>query len=264
MSLWDVSGAHRVNHPDQDDAEVARHDVHFRAAAAVGEHDRVLDIGCGSGQSARAAAESARSGRVLGVDLSGPLLERARALSAGLDNLEFLQVDAQTHEFTPGGFDLAISRFGTMFFDDPDAAFANIAAALRPGGRLVLLVWQASELVEWSTIVHDALGLERGETPPGVPDAFSLAAPHVVHRILDGAGFTDVTLTDIHEPAYFGRDTEQALSFLCGLRSTKALLTQVDDEAAGLARLRAAVAARDTGSGVLLDSHAWLVTATRR
>jgi ubiquinone/menaquinone biosynthesis C-methylase UbiE len=103
-----------------------------------------MDIGCGCGFSSRQAARLAASATVLGVDLSGPMIDHARrrSIDEGLTNTEFLQADAQVYPFAPRSFDVAISRFGAMFFGDPVAAFTNVAAALRPGGRLALLAWQ--------------------------------------------------------------------------------------------------------------------------
>ena len=105
-------------------------------AAAVARADRVLDIGCGTGSTTCTAARAADDGQALGVDIARPLLQRAkqRARHDGLTNVRFEHGDAQTHRLAPSGFDVAISRFGVMFFSDPTAAFANIARGLRPGG----------------------------------------------------------------------------------------------------------------------------------
>src|SRR6266404_4993233 len=134
------------------------YDTNFRSILArflqtdpIAPADRVLDIGCGSGQSTRDAARLASNGSALGVDLSESMLAEARrrASTEGLTNVEFLRADAQVQTF-----DLAISRFGSMFFSDRPAAFANIASALRPGGRTALLVWQATASNEWIMVVR--------------------------------------------------------------------------------------------------------------
>jgi SAM-dependent methyltransferase len=116
-----------------------RHDEVLRRAVGVQLRDHVLDIGCGTGQTTRQAARTARAGSAFGVDVSAPAIKRARELARteGLRNVTFEHADAQVHGFPPARFDLAMSRFGTMFFDDPVAAFANIGRALRPAGRLV-------------------------------------------------------------------------------------------------------------------------------
>ena len=165
------------------DAELRRHNEVLRRAAGVQLRDHVLDIGCGAGQTTRQAARTARAGSALGVDASAAAIERARepARAEGLRNIAFEHADAQVHRFPPDRFDLAISRFGTMFFDDPVAAFANIGRALRPAGRLVMMVWQARERNEWAVCIERSLPGAEGPAA-GRPDAFSLADPPAVGR----------------------------------------------------------------------------------
>jgi len=253
--------------PDFYDAELRRHDEHLRAAADVRRGDRVLDVGCGGGQTTRRAARAAVAGTALGVDPSAPALRRARQLSEadGLRNVDYLQADAGAHPFAPATFDLCISRFGTMFFADPVAAFANVGRALRPGGRLAMLVWQGRDRNEWARAIHEAL--RPGEPPlrPAGPDAFSLADPALTQDVLTAAGFTGIDVTDVHEPVFYGPDVESALDAVLGFRNVADLLAGLDPAAADAAvhRLRTTLAAHATPDGVLLDSHAWLVTATR-
>lgn len=141
------------------DAELARHNRHLRVAADFGADDRVLDIGCGAGQTTREAARAAPQGEAIGVDISAEMLEEAsrRSAAEGLRNAMFEQGDAQFHGFPTGSFDLCISRFGVMFFADPAAAFANIGRAMRPGARLVWMVWQSRARNEWSRAIRQAL-----------------------------------------------------------------------------------------------------------
>jgi SAM-dependent methyltransferase len=241
------------------DAELRRYQEHLRAAIAVSPTDHVLDVGCGAGQTTREAAAVAAS--AVGVDVSAAMLERARRLSGGLANISFVQADAQTHPFPAGRYDLAVSRFGTMFFADPVAAFANIGRALRPGARLVQLVWQGGEHQEWSAAIHDSLA---GATPPLAAPAFSLADPAVVEDVLTRAGFTGVALTDLREPVYYGADADAALDAARALRMTQDLLAAAADPDAALDRLRAVLADHQTPEGVAFDSRAWLVTASRQ
>lgn len=266
-----AAGEHRVRYADLFDAEVRRHNRRFRAAAGVGPRDRVLDIGCGTGQSTRQAARAAVAGSALGVDLSAAMLERARRRSddEGLRNVTYQQADAQVHPFPPAHFDLGISRFGTMFFADPVAAFTNIGRALRPGARLVLLVWQDRDHNEWSWAIRQALAAgTAAPTPPppaGGQHPFSLADPAIAAGILAAAGFAEVGFTDVHEPVYYGHDSATAYDFVLGLRDIKELLANLDAAMAehALQRLRATLAAHDTGGGVLFDSRAWIITARR-
>ncbi|MDT5360700.1 MAG: hypothetical protein QOC69_2462 [Mycobacterium sp.] len=248
------------------DAELRLHNELFRDAARVGSGDRVLDIGCGTGQSTREAARAAAAGSALGVDTSAPMLERARQLSddEGLANITFQQADAQVHPFPPTRFDLCISRFGTMFFADPVAAFTNIGSALRPAARLVLLVWQQRDRNEWATTIRQTL-TGAAATPRG-PDPFSLADPTLTEGILAAAGFAEVSFTDVHEPVYYGPDSATALDAVLRLLKYDDLLADLDAAAAEQARtrLRTTIDAHDTDGGVYFDSRAWIVTARRR
>ena len=250
------------------DTELRAHHEHLRAAYGIGAGDQVLDIGCGTGLTTREAARAAAPGGVLGVDVSERMLERARRLTAaeGLDNVRYELGDAQVHAFAPAAFDVAISRFGTMFFADPDAAFANVAAALRPDGRLVLLVWQRFEDNAWVQAIDAALGDAAQPPPPGL-DAFSLGDPAATRRMLERAGFADVAFQAVHEPVLYGHDVEAALAFVRGFQATGAALATLGDADAARAveRLRATLAAHYSDElGVALDSRSWLITARRR
>jgi SAM-dependent methyltransferase len=238
------------------DAELRLHNEHFRAAARVGSHDRVLDIGCGTGRTTREAARAAVDGSATGVDISAPMLAQARRLSRdeGLRNVTFQQADAQVHRFAPAHFDLCISRFGTMFFTDPVAAFTTIGRALRPGARLVLLVWQGRDRNEWATEIPWT-PTAASATPSG-PDAFSLADPAVTEGILTAAGFTQVSFTEVHEPVYYGPDSEAAFDAV-------RRLWKVPATEQAITRLRTVLDAHRTDDGVYFDSRAWIVTARR-
>src|SRR5688572_625751 len=126
-------GADWVRNADRYERSGVRHRRHLLNPSVLGSGDRVLDIGCGTGRSTLEAARLVGDGTVLGVDLSGPMLSyaRERAQAERVDNVSFLQADAQIHPFEPESFDVAISETGAMFFGDPKAAFTNIAAALR-------------------------------------------------------------------------------------------------------------------------------------
>ncbi|MGI5239760.1 class I SAM-dependent methyltransferase [Dactylosporangium sp. CA-139066] len=245
------------------DAELTRYGAVLRRAWDVRPGDRVLDIGCGGGRTTRDAARAAHAGRALGLDVSARAVERARALARaeGLGNVAFECADAQRYDFAYDSFDLAISRFGTMFFADPAAAFANIARALRPGGRLVMAVWQSGDRNEWDVTIRRALG----DPQPRGPDPFSLADPAVVEEILRGAGFAGVTFTDVGEPVYYGPDPDAALDWVRGFSCTSAALQNLDPAAAAatLDRLRDALAEHLTADGVWFDARAWIVHANR-
>jgi SAM-dependent methyltransferase len=248
------------------DAELRRYHEHLRTVIDVRPADRVLDIGCGTGQTTREAARAAAWGSALGIDISAPRLARARRLARaqGLRNVSFVQADAQTHRFPPGHFNLAISRFGTMFFTDPVAAFTNIGRALRPGARLVQLVWQHSDRQEWSAVIGEVFAGEQ-PAPALAADPFSLADPATAGAILTASGFTDVDVTGVHEPVYYGPDTATALHAVLTLQMTRDLLAPLAAARTehALDQLRAALAAHKSGGGVFFDSRAWLITARR-
>jgi SAM-dependent methyltransferase len=255
--------------PSGYDAELRRHNQVLRRASGVQLHDHVLDIGCGTGQTTRDAARTAQGGSAFGVDISAPAIERARELARaeGLRNVTFEPANAQVHRFPPARFDLVISRFGTMFFDDPVGAFANIRRALRPAGRLVMMVWQSHERNEWDVAIHQSLaGPERPVADvSAVADPFSLADPPTVKQILGAGGFAAVAFTDVHEPVYYGPDVAAALAWVRGFTCTTEVLKRLEPAAAARAvgRLREALTAHVSEDGVWFDSRAWIITARR-
>lgn len=267
---WDgADGEYWAEHHDVFDASMAGYVAPLLDAAALTASDRVLDIGCGNGVTTLAAAHRIPQGRVLGADLSGAMLAvaRNRAGHDGLGNAEFVQADAQIHPFEPASFDAVISRFGVMFFGDPAAAFTNIGRAVRPGGRLAMLVWQSIERNEWVRAVGAALGAGRAlpAPPPGAPGPLSLADPGRVCALLTIAGFDDVTLTAVAEPMSFGPDSAAALEFVLGLPFARFMLRDLDGAArvGALDALRATIEGHLTPDGVQFAAAAWLVTAIR-
>jgi ubiquinone/menaquinone biosynthesis C-methylase UbiE len=248
------------------DDELRAHNDRLRAATGVRAGEHVLDVGCGAGQTTREAARTAAPGEVLGIDVTERMVDRARELTAaeGLDNVRYECADAQVHGFAPEHFDLAISRFGLMFFADPDAAFANIARALRPGGRLVALVWQRREDNEWERAIVEAL---ESPAPLEWGDAFSLGDPAATQGILERAGFHDVRLDDVDAPVFYGSDANEALAWVTSFAAVRDALARLDSDARDRARerLRDTLAAHSRASGgVVLPSRSWLVSARRR
>jgi SAM-dependent methyltransferase len=251
------------------DRSVAGYHGRLLAAAALAATDRVLDVGCGNGQTTRDAARTAVDGWALGVDLSARMLERAEALARRerVANVRFERADAQVHPFPAGTHDVAISRFGATFFADPVAAFANIAATLAPGGRLAVVGWRGLADNEWLRCVRDALAVGRDlpAPPAGAPGPFGLADPVLARERLAAAGFVDVDVTALDEPFVVGVDGPDATAFLRGTGVVRGLGDGLDERARARAfdALAAAMAARETGRGVELGSGAWLYTARR-
>ena len=265
---WDGDeGEYWATYPERFDRSIARYHGPFLGAATIGPTDDVLDIGCGTGQTTRDAARRATAGQALGVDLSSRMIEVARRLTAtqGITNAAFEQTDAQVRTFDAASFDVAISRTGAMFFGDPVAAFTNVANALRPGGRLVLLTWQPLPQNEWIREISTALAAGRNlpTPPPDAPGPFSLSDSDRVRAVLTVAGFSDVKLTAQSEPLWFGEDADDAHRFIVGLLGW--MLQGLDDtgRARALGDLRRTLADHDTDEGVLFQSAAWTIEAAR-
>ncbi|SHM11743.1 class I SAM-dependent methyltransferase [Actinacidiphila paucisporea] len=262
-------GAHWADHQADYDAVNGGFNEALFTAAPVADRDRVLDIGCGNGQVTRLAARRAAWGHAVGIDLSLPILRRARATAVVEDvtNVEFVQGDAQVHPFPDARFDVAVSRFGVMFFADPVAAFRNVHRALRPGGRLVFLCLQPMERNEIGSVLSS---FTRRHTPAGTPvrpadlaGAFSLADRSEVTALLERAGFRDVAATGVEAPQTWGRDAVAAARFLAGWGPVRAIFPAEPYSSDGAhADLYEALTAYETPAGVRLTGAAWLVTAT--
>jgi len=193
-------------------AEAGRYDTMLEpfgqavlAAASLSPGERVADVGCGNGAlTIDAARRVGPTGMAVGIDISAPMLDlaRRRATQAGVGNVEFVEADAQVRRFGGGGLDAVLSRFGVMFFDDPEAAFANLAGALRPGGRLAFACWQDLFQNEWMLVPGAAAAQHVGlpEMEPGAPGPFALADAGRVELLLASARFQDVSLESIARP----------------------------------------------------------------
>ncbi len=260
-------GRHWVVHRERYDQVLRRFTPHLLAAAGVAADQRVIDISCGSGETTCLAATSAPNGLALGVDLSGPLLEEARRRAAheGLANAHFEQGDVQAYPFAPASYDVAMSRFGTMFFEAPAVAFADIACAVRPGGRLAFLCWQDAARNEWFTTSRAALA-EHGDLPEmneDEPGPFSLADPGRIREYLDGAGFVDVSIAAVAEPMRMGDDVDDVIDFIQDRVWVRERLADADEVTARMAidSVRAALRPYQSTDGVVLAGAAWLVTA---
>jgi SAM-dependent methyltransferase len=268
LRAWDGDeGLYWADHADYFDRAVAAYHERLLTVAAITDPERILDIGCGTGQTTRDAARATPGGTALGVDLSVRLLTEARrrAVEEGVPNASFQQADAQIHPFPPAAFDIAISRTGAMFFGDPTAAFTNIGRALVPGGRLVLLAWQPLSANEWIREFSGALaaGRDLPAPPPQAPGPFALSDPDRVRAILTASGFTGIDIGAITAGMWFGTDADDAHRFVLGLMAW--MLNGLDDtsRASAAEALRATMAAHQTPDGVVFGSAAWTIRASR-
>jgi len=240
-------------------------------AAGLLPGERVLDVGCGWGGPTLAAAERvAPDGLVVGVDLSPSMLAvaRQRAAASGIDNVELLDGDAQVHPFATDAFDVVISRFGTMFFENPAEAFANLARALRPGGRLASLCWQEPLKTEWAAVSIGAAAPHVGLPdfgPPGAPGPFALADGDRLRAVVQAGGFGDVRLQAVTRPQRVGDDVDDVIGFITSLPETVQMFAGKPESkvAAAVDAVRAAITPYAGPEGVTMDATAWLVTAGR-
>ncbi len=233
--------------------------------------ERVLDVGCGCGDTTvELARRVAPGGAAVGIDISAVMLERARhrAGAAGVA-ARFELGDAQTHPFTPATADVLFSRFGVMFFVDPTAAFTNLHRALRSGGRLAFVCWQSLPENPWMFVPLGA-ALQHLPPPslpaPDAPGPFAFADPARVRGILGNAGFADVHLESVHRELSIGGGAglDETVEFLLQMGPTAALLRDSPDPTL-LPRVSDAVRASlipyQTPQGIRMSSASWIVTA---
>jgi len=262
--------AYFIDHADRYDRQLEPFTRTLLDRADLDADGVVLDIGCGSGAMALAAA--ARVERVVGVDLSQPLVElaRRRAQAAVMSNADFVIADAQTHDFTSCNFDLVISQFGLMFFDDPVQAFTNIRGALSGGGRAAFVCWQGLRANEWLTLIADVVSRhvelpEFGGQARG-PGMFALCEPDEITTLLGAAGFDRVEC-DSYTPTIVvggGGSLDDSIDLLLDNPMPRGLLGLVDPSARDdvLRTVQAELADRyEDGVGIRLGAAVWLVTA---
>ncbi|EJB02037.1 methylase involved in ubiquinone/menaquinone biosynthesis [Rhizobium leguminosarum bv. trifolii WSM597] len=242
------------------------------AAPATGE--RVLDIGCGAGASSLdLAARVGAGGHVLGVDISEPLIGRARALASPNTPAVFQVADASSStELPEGAFDILFSRFGVMFFDDPKVAFAHMRRALKPGARVAFVCWRGMAENDWVRLPMGAIkGILPPMTPPDpeAPGPFSFGDQGRVARILTAAGFTGVAIAPFDASIPFGKGETRDAALDDAVKMTlevgplaRALADQPDGiRARASAAVRAIFAGCPGDRSVMINGAAWIVTA---
>ncbi|HEV2270921.1 MAG TPA: class I SAM-dependent methyltransferase [Steroidobacteraceae bacterium] len=239
-----------------------------RAAPRAGEV--VLDVGCGCGfTTIELAKRVVPGGRVLGVDISGPMLERARGRApAGLP-IEFIEADATAYGFEPAGANLLYSRFGVMFFAEPQKSFANLRRGLRRKARLAFACWREPKRNPWLMLPLEEACRHVPRPPPAAPEEpgpFAFADERRVRGILDGAGFAGISLeaVDISLDIGIGRGLDAAVDTAMGMGPASRALEGQSPElrAAAAQSIRAALTRYQVGNTVALPGAIWLVTAT--
>lgn len=226
--------------------------------ADVSEGERVFDIGCGAGTSTLAAgALVGAAGQVTGLDISATLLAVAQDRAQRNDQVDFVEADAQTHGFEPGTTDLMISRFGVMFFDDFNAAFANMARALRPGGRMVFATWGPIPDNPYFTlparVAKEVFG-PRPKTDPDAPGPFALRDVDLVNRILKAAGLDDIRTDTVEMLLPPIGDAAALADLMCQIGPAQSACAHFDAPPAQRAALHAALVtalgAHETAQGI--------------
>ena len=271
ITYWNEQGGPRwVKLQEALDRQLASFGRIVMDRLAIGSGERVLDVGCGCGETSfELARRVGPSGSVVGADISTVMLERARERGRGIANVEFLNADAQTHLFAPASFDVVFSRFGVMFFADPPAAFANLARALKPGGRLGFHCWKTLMDNPWMTVpLFAALQHLPPPTPPppDAPGPFAFADADRVRGILAAAGLAEIEFESRTDPIGLGSGTvDAAADFALQMGPTSIALREASPETVAKVRasVREALAPYQTDDGVRLTTSSWVVTARR-
>ncbi|MFT4823368.1 MAG: SAM-dependent methyltransferase [Halioglobus sp.] len=229
-------------------------------APAMGQ--RIIDIGCGCGSTSIMIADT--GAEVWGIDIADKMIRQAKSKSS---NVTFSVADAASQAFE-ADYDGIFSRFGIMFFSDPEAAFKNLKSALKPTGRFVFLCWQAPIQNPWMALVGNALQAYQPDdlpTPdPTAPGPFALADPDRTEKLLTAAGFTDISIEGIKKEVYLGRDVDEVIEFQRHVGPLSALLAETEpsrhDELIGVAR--GVFEPFVNAKGIRLPAAVWLVEAS--
>ncbi len=237
--------------------------------ARIKPGERILDVGCGSGATTFAFARAVGpSGHVTGIDISAPMLARAREVTPSGAPVEFVLADATIYPFAPESFDLLASRFGVMFFADPALSFTNMRKALRRSGRLAFICWrEPRENPFFMTPLQAAYRHVPKMAPvgPDDPGPFSFASPERVKRILTSAGFSDIAMEacNLSLDVAIGRGLDAAVEGAMQIGpAARALADQPPEIVAAAAQsIREALAPHVKGETVPLEGAMWIVTA---
>lgn len=272
IRYWnEESGLKWVRNQQRLDAQIEPLGLAAMQRADIRLGERVLDVGCGCGQtSLELAGRVGSDGAVVGLDISQPMLARAQERQKELNraNLAFIRADAQTYAFERGRFDLIFSRFGVMFFDDPAAAFRNLRTALRATGRLCFICWQELAKNDWARVPLMAALQHVPPPPPPAPHApgpFAFADPDRLRHILTHAGFTDVDL-ETHQTALSlggAATVDEAADFSLEIGPVGTLLRTADAETRAhvASAIREALRPYAGPNGVRLNGTMWIVFA---
>ncbi len=251
---------------------LTHHSAKIFPSLEVGEGDRVVDVGCGFGDTAiQFAQRVGPTGSVLGIDCCDGFLEFARedARTAGVENVTFINGDVQSYPFEPI-HDFCFSRFGTQFFENPVAGLRNMRASLRPDGVMTMIVWRTIDDNPWLGLPKEIV--LQHLPPPGDdartcgPGPFSMANQDMVTKQLEISGYTDIEFERIDAPLMVGRTPEDAVGFQIALGPAGEVYREAGDEAEWRrdeidSALRAELSKYETPEGIVMASSSWKITA---
>ena len=271
IAYWNgPGGQHWANRQQMQDVMLAPISDLLIDRAKVRTGERILDVGCGCGATTIALAPRVGlSGHVMGIDISGPMLARARQVTPLGAPVDFVLADATVYPFKPGNFDALVSRFGVMFFAEPALSFANMRKGLRPSGRLAFICWREPRENPFFMAPLQAVYKHVPKLPPPGPDdpgPFAFASESRVRRILSEAGFSGIKM----EPRNLALDIAVGRGLDAAVKSTleigpaaRALAEQPPDlRAAATNSIREALAPYVKGEAVPLPASVWIVTAS--
>ncbi len=251
---------------------LTHHSAKILPSLEVGEGDKVVDVGCGFGDTAiEFARRVGPSGSVLGIDCCDGFLEfaRADAKAAGVENLVFAEGDAQSYRFEPV-HDFCFSRFGTQFFENPVAGLRNMRTALRPGGVMTMIVWRTIDDNPWLGLPKEIV-LQYLPPPGDVartcgPGPFSMADQEMVTRQLETAGYADIEFERVDAPLMVGRTAEDAVEFQIALGPAGEVCREAGEEAERRrddidAALKSELSKYQTPEGIVMASSSWKISA---
>jgi ubiquinone/menaquinone biosynthesis C-methylase UbiE len=251
---------------------LSQHSAKVFPTLKVRAGDKVVDIGCGFGDTAIALAKRVGpAGSVLAVDCCDAFLAhgRADAKAAGLSNIDFITGDVQVYPFRPER-DFCFSRFGTQFFDNPVQGLRNMRRSLKPGALMTMIVWRIIDDNPWlgmpKSVVLRFLPPVRPGVPSCGPGPFSMADPEVVTAQLKAAGYEEIAFERIDARVMVGRDSDDAVDFQLTLGPAGEVYREAGAEAEGhhaaiAAALKSELAKYQTDQGIFMDSSSWKVTA---
>ncbi len=251
---------------------LTHHSATIFPSLEVHDNDSVLDVGCGFGDTAiQLARKVGPGGSAVGIDCCEAFLEfaRAEAAAAGVENVRFFEGDAQTEAFEPE-YDFCFSRFGAMFFQNPVAGLRNMRSALKPGGRMTMIVWRAIEENPWLHAPKEIV--LKYLPPPGDdgrtcgPGPFSMANQDMVTRQLEVAGYQDIRFERVDAPLMVGTTTEEAIAFQLAIGPAGEVFREAGEEAERRreeidAALGEELSAHATAEGIVMASSSWKISA---